>query len=182
MPLIYMMAARAHTYQGEDYRQRITELNRRMVEALHSAGAGILLGTDAAQPYHIPGFSIHEELELLVEAGLNPYEALVAGTRDAAIALGKGSEFGTIEVGKRADLVLVEKNPLADVSHLQERSGVMVNGRWLPNGELESMLDDLENSFRPGLVDRLWPLSFIAAAGYLIYRRMRRDTSEEKNE
>jgi imidazolonepropionase-like amidohydrolase len=174
MPFIYMMAARAHTYQGADYPQRIAESNRQMVGALHKAGAGILLGTDAAQPYHIPGFSIHEELEMLVEAGLSSYEALEAGTRNAAAALGKRAEFGTIGVGKRADLILVNSNPLEDVSSLQERSGVMLNGLWLPEDQLRSMLDGLEDSFRPTIVDRIWPLIFIAAAGYLIYRRIRR--------
>ncbi|MGW8225679.1 MAG: amidohydrolase family protein [Anaerolineales bacterium] len=179
MPLLYMMSSKAHTYQGEDYPQRISELNRQMVHALHEAGGGILLGTDSAQPYHIPGFSIHEELALLVDAGLSPYEALAAGTRDAAKAMGKESDFGIVEVGKRADLILLENNPLADVSNLQERSGVMLNGRWLSKEQLISMLGGLEESFRPSLVDRTWPLIIIAFAGFQIYRRMRRSSEGE---
>ena len=111
---------------------------------------------------------------MLVEAGLSPYEAIEAGTSNAAAALGKQAEFGTIGVGKRADLILVNSNPLEDVSSLQERSGVMLNGLWLPEDQLRSMLDGLEDSFRPTIVDRIWPLIFIAAAGYLIYRRIRR--------
>ena len=179
MPFIYMMAARAHTYQGADYPQRIAELNRQMVGALHEAEAGILLGTDAAQPYHIPGFSIHEELEMLVEAGLSPYEALEAGTRNAAAALGKQAEFGTIEVGKRADLILVNSNPLEDVSSLQERSGVMLRGRWLPEDEIETMLAGIEQSYRPNILERIWPLVLIGAGIYLIWGRRR--SSEEVN-
>jgi adenine deaminase len=153
-----------------------------MVHALHETGAGILLGTDSAQPYHIPGFSIHEELALLVDAGLSPYEALAAGTRDAAKAMGKESDFGTVEVGKRADLNLLENNPFADVSNLQERSGVMLNGRWLPADQLGSMLNGLEEAFRPSLVDRTWPLLIIASAGFLVYRRKRRFSEEVRDD
>jgi imidazolonepropionase-like amidohydrolase len=178
MPLIYMMSSKAHTYQGEDYPERISELNRQMVQVLHETGAGILLGTDSAQPYHIPGFSIHEELALLVDAGLSPFEALAASTRDAAKAMGKESDFGTVEAGKRADLLLLAHNPLADVSNLLQRSGVMLNGRWLPADQLGSMLDGLEKAFRPSLVDRSWPLLIIALAGFQIYRRMRRSSEE----
>jgi imidazolonepropionase-like amidohydrolase len=177
-PFLYLMFGRSISYAGADYPQRIEALNRQMVGALHEAGAGILLGTDAAQAYHLPGFAVHEELEMLVGAGLSPYEALEAGTRNAAEAMGKQAEFGTVEVGKRADLILVEDNPLIDVGNLQKRSGVMLNGRWLPEDQLQSMLAGLQDSFRPSLVDRIWPLIFIAAAGYLIYRRIRRSPEE----
>jgi len=173
MPFIYMMAARAHTYQGADYPQRIAELNRRMVSALHQAGAGILLGTDAAQPYHIPGFSIHEELEMLVDAGLSPYEALEAGTRNAAEAMGEQAEFGTVEVGKRADLILVGDNPLTDVGNLQERSGVMLLGRWITDDEIQTILEGIVESYKPNLLERVWPLVLIGAGIYLIWRRKR---------
>jgi imidazolonepropionase-like amidohydrolase len=170
MPFLYMMAARSHTYPGADYPQRIADLNRRMVRALHEAGAGILLGTDAAQAYHLPGFSAHEELAMLVEAGLSPYEALEAGTRNAAEVLGRVEEFGTIEEGKRADLILLRRNPLKDVSSLQERNGVMLRGRWLAEYELQAMLDGLVDSYQPNLLERVWPLGLIGLGVYLIWR------------
>lgn len=169
-PLLYLMASKAHTYEGDDYPERIAELNRRMVAALHEAGAGILLGTDAAQAYHIPGFAIHEELAYLRDAGLSPYEVLETGTRNAALAMGKTDEFGTIEIGKRADLILLEANPLESVSNVQKQAGVMVRGRWLATQQLQFMLDGLVESYKPNLVERLWPLALIGLALYWIYQ------------
>ncbi|MCK4901435.1 MAG: amidohydrolase family protein, partial [Anaerolineales bacterium] len=170
-PFFYLMASKSHSYADADYPQRIAELNRKMVRALHEAGAGILLGTDAAQAYHLPGFSVHEELAMLVEAGLSPYEAIEAGTRNAAEAMGKSDEFGTVEVGKRADLILLENNPLTDVSYIQKRTGVMLRGRWLSEDQLQEMLASLVESYKPGLADRLWPLLLIGAAVYLFLRK-----------
>jgi imidazolonepropionase-like amidohydrolase len=177
-PFLYLMASKAHTYQNPDYPERIADLNRRMVIALHQAGAGLLLGTDAAQAYHLPGYSIHEELAFLTDAGLSPYEAIEAGTRNAAEAMGKSGEFGTIETGKRADLILLEDNPLNDVGSIQKRVGVMVRGRWMAEEQLQSMLEGLANSYKPNLVERIWPLSLIVAAGYLIIRKARRASGE----
>ena len=170
-PFLYLMASKAHTYEGADYPERIAEMNRKMVVALHKADAGILLGTDAAQAYHIPGFAIHEELTYLTEAGLSPYEALEAGTRNAAFVLGKSDEFGTIEVGKRADLILLEDNPLEDLSNVQKRIGVMVRGRWVTEAQLQSVLDGLVDSYKPSLLDRIWPLALIAAAIFMAWRK-----------
>ena len=172
-PFLYKMTANAHTYKGEDYAQRIAGLNRRMVQALHEEGAGILLGTDSAQFYHIPGFSIHEELALLVDAGLTPYEALEGGTRNAALVLGRLDEFGTLTAGKRADMILLDGNPFEDVSNVQNRAGVMVNGRWFSEEQLQSLLNGLVESYRPTLIDRLWPLLFAIGALAMIVRIVR---------
>jgi imidazolonepropionase-like amidohydrolase len=122
---------------------RARELRGKLVRALRDAGARILLGTDTPNPFVIPGFSIHDELSLLVEAGLTPYEAIRAGTRDAAEFLGGQNEFGTVAVGLRADLILTEANPLDDVKNVARRAGVMICGRWLPAAELDTMLEDL---------------------------------------
>jgi imidazolonepropionase-like amidohydrolase len=111
-----------------------------VVRALHSKHAGLLLGTDAYKPNVIPGFSLHEELQYFVKAGLSPYDAIRAGTSDAARFLHRESEFGTVAVGLRADLLLVTANPLDDVGNVAKRAGVMLRGIWLPEEELQEKL------------------------------------------
>jgi imidazolonepropionase-like amidohydrolase len=119
-----------------------------MTRALHQGGARLLLGTDANKPTVIPGFSLHEELQSLVEAGLTPYEAIRAGTADAAIFLQQENEFGTVARGRRADLLLLEANPLQDVNNVSKRSGVMFNGHWLTEADLQQRLVTLRNSYQ----------------------------------
>jgi imidazolonepropionase-like amidohydrolase len=170
-PFMYYMAAKSHTYEGEDYPERVAELNRKMVQALHEAGAGILLGTDAAQSYHLPGFSVHEELALLVEAGLTPYEALAAGTKNAAIALRQENEFGRVAEGQRADLLLLNANPLEDVANTNDRAGVLLRGRWYSDEELQGMLADLANSYTPTLLERLLPLVLVAVSSLILFKK-----------
>lgn len=125
---------------------------RRLVRALHEAGVPVLAGTDADVGGQVPGFSIHDELRSLVVAGLSPYEALRTATAEPyaflARVLPDVQPFGTIEVGHRADLLLLEADPLQDVAHVERRAGVMVAGRWLPESELGSRLKALAGSYR----------------------------------
>ena len=93
-------------YQG-DYPARINEMFLNATRILHENGVKFILGTDTDNPYLVPGTSLLDELDYLVSAGFSPYEALETGTRTAAEAIGKSDEFGTIEAGKRADLILV---------------------------------------------------------------------------
>ena len=120
--------------------RRFIQLRRRIIKALHDAGAGILLGADTPQVFNVPGFATVQELGALVAAGLTPYEALEAGTRSPALYFGLEESFGTVEVGKRADLLLLEANPLLDIANVRRRAGVMVAGRWLSAEELERRL------------------------------------------
>lgn len=161
-----------HTYQGSDYLADMVALSTMMAGRLHAGGARILLGTDTDNAYLIPGFSAHEELQLLVAAGLSPYEALKAGTRDAAEVLGRLDEFGTVTVGKRADLILVEANPLEDVTHASQRVGVMLRGYWLPDAQLREMLAELADSYTPTLLGRVWPAGLVALVFFLVFRRV----------
>jgi hypothetical protein len=113
----------------------------RVVGALHRAGVPLLAGTDASGwAFMMPGFAIHDEFGLLAASGLSPYEVLRTATVEPARFLQKPDEFGTITPGRRADLVLVEKNPLEDLGTLRKPLGVMARGRWIPAAELEAMV------------------------------------------
>ena len=115
------------------------EYQRRMLQAMHRAGVPLLVGTDAPVPGAVPGFSLHDELRNFVELGLSPYEALSAGTRNAAAYLRK-DDFGTVEVGRRADLLLLSSNPLVDIRNTQAIAGVMARGRWFDESALAALL------------------------------------------
>jgi len=115
-----------------------------LVGAMQRAGVGILAGTDMTNPYVFPGFSLHDELALLVEAGLTPLQALQTATANPARYLGKTSELGTIGVGKLADLVLLDADPLVDIHNTQRIGAVVVAGRLLDRAQLNSMLQTVE--------------------------------------
>ena len=126
------------------------ETRRRLIRELHKAGAGLLLGSDAPQVWNVPGFSTHRELEVLVAAGLTPWQALETGTRNVARYFGTMKDTGTIEPGKRADLVLLDADPLADIRNTTRRAGVMLRGRWLSQGEIEARLGEIAKSVGKG--------------------------------
>jgi hypothetical protein len=114
------------------------ELRRRLILELHKAGAGLLLGADSPQVFSVPGFSLHQELDALVAAGLTPYEALRTGT--VAVAEFLDSNAGAVVVGRDADLVLLNANPLEDVEHARRIHGVMLRGTWYSADSLSERL------------------------------------------
>lgn len=120
---------------------------QRAVRALRDAGGGILLGTDMGNPCVVAGFAVHEELVNLVAAGLTPFEALRAGTADAARCMGAEEDWGTLAPGRRADLILLEANPLDDVRNAARRVGVVLHGRWFPAEELTAELERRAQAF-----------------------------------
>ncbi|RPI54035.1 MAG: amidohydrolase, partial [Acidobacteria bacterium] len=123
---------------------RVMDLRRRIARALKAANAPIALGTDSPQMFSVPGFSTHRELKLMVDdLGYTPYEAIESGTRSVAQYFGTTSETGTIAQGKRADLILLEANPLTNIAHTERRAGVMANGRWFPESEIRKRLDEI---------------------------------------
>ena len=123
---------------------RSIEIRHQLILALHESGAGLLLGSDSPQIFNVPGFALHRELEYLVDAGLSPYEALRTGTVNAAEYFDASDQFGSIQEGLAADLVLLDSNPLADISESRRIHGVMVRGRWLSRSDLDALLASLE--------------------------------------
>jgi imidazolonepropionase-like amidohydrolase len=112
----------------------------RLVGLMYRAGVPILAGTDAMNPQCFPGFGIHDELALLADAGLSPLAALQAATRNAAQFMGQLDRRGTIEVGKIADLVLLDADPLADIHNTRSIRAVVLNGKLYPRAALDAML------------------------------------------
>ncbi len=115
-----------------------------LILAMHRAGVKMLAATDALVWYVFPGFSLHDELELFVKAGLTPIEALQTATRNPATYLGLIDMVGTVEQGKKADLVLLDANPLENINNTKRINAVIVNGRLIPKVSLDKMLRDVE--------------------------------------
>ena len=119
-----------------------SDLLSKLVKGLRDAGVRMLAGTDTPVPSVVPGFSLHDELREMVAAGLTPYESLRTATANPAEFL-RTDKFGTVSVGKRADLILVDGDPLKDVNNASRRAGVMAQGRWFTEDELRKMLDGM---------------------------------------
>lgn len=125
------------------YFEKLLDFHFKLVKAFKEAGVPIVAGTDAGTSGVIWGFSLHDEIELLVEAGLSNEEALVSATRLPAVWLEMEDKIGTIEVGKFADLVLLDANPLENIKNTRKITGVFMNGRWVSKGTIDLMLADL---------------------------------------
>ena len=135
---------RSDTTFTPELRKQFIALRRRIIKALQAGGAGIVLGSDSPQYWNAPGFSLNRELASYVAAGLTPYQALATGTRNIARFLGNEAEAGTIAVGKRADLILLDGNPLADIRNVARKAGVMIGGKWLAKDEIDRLLATLQ--------------------------------------
>lgn len=119
------------------------DVRQRLLKGLQDGGVGILLGSDAPQVFNVPGFSIHQELELYVEAGLTTWQALATGTTNVARYL-KDSRSGAVATGYRADVVLLGADPSKDISATRNIRGVMISGRWHDRADLDKRLRELQ--------------------------------------
>jgi hypothetical protein len=113
-----------------------------IITLLHREGVKFLAGTDLSNPYIYPGFSLHDELAALVKAGFTPAEALRAATIDPARYLGAADSLGSIAAGKRADLVLLEADPLEDIHNTTRITAVMADGRLYDSAAIRKLLDE----------------------------------------
>lgn len=127
--------------QDSEVRAQLLRKSMDVVAQMQKAGVKILAGTDSPAPYVFPGSGLHDELALLVRAGLTPMEALQAATRNPAEFLGTSKDSGTIAAGKYADLVLLDANPLEDIRNTQKIRAVFVRGRLLDSAALDNLRD-----------------------------------------
>lgn len=123
--------------------QKLVEFNRALVRASLAAGVPIVAGTDAPVPGIVPGFALHDELEALVRAGMTPQQALEAATRLPSEWLGVLSDRGTVEPGKRADLLLLDADPLQAVGNTRRIAAVILGGRYLQRERLDERMHEL---------------------------------------
>jgi hypothetical protein len=149
-------------WERGDYKARKGSINdrlaflRRFTKAMSDAGVPLIAGTDAPSiPGLAPGFSLHDDLQALTEAGLTPYQALSTATRTPGEfikrTLGEPEPFGTVAVGSRADLVLTTGNPLTDLATLRKPLGVMSGGHWYSAKELRELLDSVTSEYERAL-------------------------------
>jgi imidazolonepropionase-like amidohydrolase len=133
-----------HTPDDFAYMKKEFQMDLRVVGAMQKSGVGILAGTDTANPFCFPGFSLHDELSLMVQAGLSPMQALQAATLNPARFLGREKDLGTIEKGKLADLVLLDANPLDEIGNTKRIAAVVSDGKLISRAALDEMLAQVQ--------------------------------------
>jgi imidazolonepropionase-like amidohydrolase len=126
------------------FRKRNYDMTTRQMLIAHRLGVLFLAGTDVSAAYTYPGFSLQDELALFVEAGFTPLEALRTATVNPARFFGMSDSMGSIKVGKTGDLVVLDANPLVDISNTKRISAVIVGGRLLKRNDLNSLLQEAE--------------------------------------
>lgn len=132
-------------------REKYIAIRNKIVKAIYDAGGRLMAGSDTPEWLLLYGHTLHLELIDLRDAGLSNYAALEAATRNPAMFFGTANSTGTIEKGKRADLVLLEANPLDDISNTQKRAGVMLKGKYYPQADMNQWLDEIAPRFQHAL-------------------------------
>lgn len=139
---------RLKSWTGADFEleRELFKHEERLVAALFRAGVPLLAGTDTGNPYCFPGFSLHDELALLVESGLTPLAALQSATMNAAKFMNTSNRYGTIATGKIADLVLLNADPLQDIHNTTKIAEVFLAGKEFNRNDLDAILRTAENA------------------------------------
>jgi imidazolonepropionase-like amidohydrolase len=128
-------------------RDDFEKFQRPLTKAFHDRGGKLMAGSDTLLPGLVPGFALHRELQELVDVGLTPYEALRTSTTSPFEYLGESDRAGTIEVGKQTDLLLLDENPLENISAASKIAGVLIRGRWIGAEEIHKRMQELAASF-----------------------------------
>ena len=126
---------------------KFNEVRRKLIKALNDRGHGLLLGSDAPQVFNVPGFSIQHEMKSMKDAGLSSYDILKSGTINIAKFFGEEGQYGQITEGARADLILLDANPLDDIGNMSKIQGVMVRGRWLDRNFIDTELQKIADKY-----------------------------------
>ena len=129
--------------------QKVVDFNCPLVKAFVVAGVPVLTGTDAPVPGVAPGFAMHDEFESLSKCGMSNAQILESTTRRAAEWLGTLPDRGTVEAGKRADLVLLDASPLENIANTRRIAAVIAGGHYLPRAELDRRLEKLAERNKP---------------------------------
>jgi len=111
-----------------------------ILRALNEGGVRVLMGTDAPQQFSVPGFSLHRELQSMKASGMSNFAILESGTRNVGEYFANSDNFGQVKEGMRADLILIDANPLSDITNIRKISGVMTRGRWLDRKMIDQRL------------------------------------------
>ncbi|HKY30034.1 MAG TPA: amidohydrolase family protein [Pyrinomonadaceae bacterium] len=135
-------------------REKYIRIRDKIVKAIHDAGGHLMAGSDTPEWLLLYGYTLHLELIDLRDAGLSNYAALETATRNPALFFGTIDKTGTIEMGKRADLVLLEANPLDDIANTQKRAGVMLKGKYYSQLEMDKWLDEIAPRFQRALEEK----------------------------
>lgn len=133
--------------QRQDMIEGYKNFLKPFVYEFHKRGGKLLAGTDALVPSTVPGFSLHDELAELVAAGLSPYEAIRVSTTNSFAYLGEMNNAGTIEKGKLANLLLLDANPLEDISNTKKISGVMTQDQWFSRQMIDARLEKIRKRY-----------------------------------
>ena len=135
-------------------RARWVDLREKLIRAIHDAGGKLMTGSDTPEFLWLYGFGLHHELKALKDAGISNYAVLAAGTRNPHEFFGTLDKVGTIQKGKRADLILLNANPLDNIEATKNRAGVMLKGKWYSQEELNRWLDEIAPKIAGSFVEK----------------------------
>lgn len=128
---------------SEEQWKRYIDIRKQILKAMHEEGVELLLGSDAPQVMNVPGFSIHHEMQDMVDAGIPIDAVLKSGTSSPAKFFDAADQYGTLAVGMEADLILLNADPLVDISNAKEINGVMCRGEWLSRSMIDTRLSEI---------------------------------------